>query len=52
MMWVGGDWSVSSVSRDKLVRHRASAADSYDTLPKKTSELRHVERIIYILRGK
>ena len=46
---------MSSVRRDKLVRRRASRAepaDSYETLPKKTSELPHVEKIIYIHCGK
>ena len=52
-MWVGGACPVSAeTSLSDTAPQGLSSADSYDTLPKKTSELRHVERIIYILRGK
>ena len=50
MMWVGGACPVSAeASLSDTSPQGLSSADSYDTLPKKTSELRHVERIIYIL---
>ena len=50
MMWVGEACPVSAeTSLSDTSPQGLSSVDSYDTLPKKTSELHHVERIIYIL---
>ena len=50
MMWVGEVCLVSAeTSLCRAPPQGLSPADSYDMLPKKTSELPHVEKIIYIV---